>query len=310
MKNKDKIKNIKNVLEYFLDHLKSCKLCPRECGVNRLKGETGFCGTAKDLVVYTAFIHKGEEPPITGEKGSGTIFFSGCNLKCIYCQNFKFSHRLEGKPVKKGDLAQVMIDLQNKKAENINLVTPTHFLPQILEALLIAYEKGLNIPIVYNSSGYEKPWVIEKLRGIIDIYLVDMKYYTPEAALLGSKTRNYPLYNRKAILCMHNQKKEPVWQKNTLKKGLIIRHLILPGLTEESRQIIRWIKDIMPSAYISLMSQYKPYFEAKNNPALNRRINYEEYTSLAQLIENIGLEGWFQEFEPPDQLAGVYFKSF
>ena len=310
MKNKDKIKNIKNVLGYFLEHLKSCELCPRACGVNRLKKETGFCGMANDLTVYTAFIHRGEEPPIIGKKGSGTIFFSGCNLKCVYCQNFKFSHKLEGRLITKDYLAQVMLDLENRGAENINFVTPTHFLPQILESLLIACEKGLNIPIVYNSSGYERPEIIEKLEKIVDIYLADMKYHSPEAAFLGSKTRDYPSYNKGAILRMYNQRKTPVWQENGLKKGLIIRHLILPTLNEDSRQIIKWIKDNTPSAYISIMFQYKPYFEAKNDPRLGRKINYEEYAGISQFVENMELNGWIQEFEPPDELAGIHFKPF
>jgi len=260
-----------------------------------------------EIIIYTALLHKGEEPALVGNnRGSGTVFFSGCNLRCIYCQNYKFSHFLEGKNITTEDLARLFLRLQEKGALNINLVTPTHFLPQILESLLIAFKKGLNIPIVYNSSGYEKKEIIQKLDKIVDIYLVDMKYYSKEASLIGSKTADYPFYNKEAVLEMYRQKKTLLWEGEILKEGLIIRHLILPGLVEESIKIIKWIEENTPHALVSLMSQYRPYFKAEKHPLLGRTINYQEYKEAKNYLENTHLEGWIQEFLPPQDLAGPY----
>jgi putative pyruvate formate lyase activating enzyme len=275
--------------------------------VNRLKGEIGFCGISKDLMVYTSFLHKGEEPPISGDRGSGTIFFSGCSLKCIYCQNYRFSHNLEGKTIKEEDLAEIMLNLQAQGAHNINLVTPTHFLPQILKSLLIAYQKGFDIPIVYNCSGYEKEEIIAKLEGIIDIYLPDMKYFDHKASFLASKTPKYHFYNKKAVLEMYRQKKVPLWKGNLMKEGIIIRHLVLPSFADDSKRIIKWIKRYTPQAYISVMFQYRPYFKAKKSSVLNREITYEEYKVITSFLEQMGLKGWVQEFNPPQDLAGIYF---
>lgn len=257
-------------------------------------------------IIYTALLHKGEEPALVGDRGSGTVFFSGCNLRCVYCQNYKFSHLLEGKSITIEELAKLFIRLQKRGALNINLVTPTHFLPQILEALLIAFEEGLNIPIIYNSSGYEKKEIIQLLDKIIDIYLVDMKYYSKETSLIGSKTADYPFYNKEAVLEMYRQKRKPLWEAKILKEGLIIRHLILPGFVEESIKVIKWIEENTPHALISLMSQYRPYFKAKGDPLLGRTINRQEYEKVKNYLENTHLEGWIQEFLPPQDLAGPY----
>ncbi|RKY39152.1 MAG: radical SAM protein [Candidatus Omnitrophota bacterium] len=307
-KNKNKIYKIKEKLDYFLAQWKNCRLCPRQCGVDRSK-EVGFC-QIKELSVYTAFLHRGEEPPLVGEKGSGTIFFSGCNLRCIYCQNFKFSHLRQGKVLDEPQLASLMLKLQAQGAKNINLVTPTHFLPQIIKALLIAYQQGLNIPIVYNSSGYERPEIIKALEGIVDIYLVDMKYFTSSASWLGSRTKDYPFYNRKAVKAMYQQIDFPFWEEGLLKKGIIIRHLLLPTMVKEAKRILWWIKANTPQAYISVMFQYRPYFKASSVPRLNRPPSYEEYLELKKLVEEIGLQGWIQEFNPPEELAGVHFNPF
>lgn len=307
---KRKILQIQQNADYFRTHLTQCRLCPRECGVNRKKGGRGFCGASDTLTIYTAFLHKGEEPPLSGEKGSGTIFFSGCNLKCIYCQNYIFSHTIKGKFFTSEELATLMFSLQEKGAHNINLVTPTHFLPQILEALLIALEKGLNIPIVYNFSGFEKEEVIRRLEGIIDIYLPDMKYITPKIAVLGSQTPQYPSFNQKAVLEMYRQKKTPFFHKNMLIDGLIIRHLVLPGCIDETKKVISWVKTHMPDVLMSIMFQYTPYYRANKHKNLKRRIIFEEYQEITQFIDEMGVYGWVQEFNPPKTLAGVHFKPF
>jgi putative pyruvate formate lyase activating enzyme len=305
-----KIRLLENNLGYFLKILENCTLCPRNCKVNRVKGDKGFCGVSQDLMIYTAFLHKGEEPPISGDRGSGTIFFSGCSLKCIYCQNYRFSHNLEGKSFTEQDLAEIMLNLQLEGAHNINLVTPTHFLPQILKSLLIAYQEGLNLPIVYNSSGYEKEEIIARLEGIVDIYLPDMKYFDHRASLLASKTPKYCVYAKKAILEMYRQKKKPLWRENLLTEGIIIRHLVLPSLIDNSKRAIKWIKKCTPKAYLSVMFQYRPYFNARESLVLNRELNYKEYKEIIEFLEKIEPEGWVQEFNPPQDLAGVYFTSF
>ncbi|RLF43811.1 MAG: radical SAM protein [Thermoplasmata archaeon] len=300
-----KIETIKKILPYFKSHLTNCQLCPRNCRINREK-QKGFCKMGDEVIIYTALLHKGEEPALVGDRGSGTVFFSGCNLRCIYCQNYKFSHLLKGKSITTDDLARLFLRLQKSGALNINLVTPTHFLPQILESLLIAFKKGLNIPIVYNSSGYEKKEIIQKLDKIVDIYLVDMKYYSKEASIAGSKTADYPLYNKEVVLEMYKQKSQPLWEGKILKEGLIIRHLILPGLFEESIKVIKWIEENVHLALVSLMSQYRPYFKAEKHPLLGRIISYQEYEKVKSYLENTHLEGWIQEFLPPQDLAGPY----
>ena len=303
---KQKIKLIKQGIGPLYKRLEECDLCPRNCRVNRLAGEIGYCGLAEDLMVYTSFLHTGEEPGISEGRGSGTIFFSGCNLKCIYCQNHKFSHLLEGKVISKQRLAQIMVNLQAKEASNINLVTPTHLSPQILEALLIALEDGLNIPLVYNTSGYEKKEVIEQLEAIVDIYLCDLKYVSDKLSNRYSKAPKYAIFALESLKEMARQVK-PLWDKNTLKKGLIIRHLVLPNHIDESKKILSWISQNIPQALVSIMSQYQPYFKANLYPEINRRLAESEYKESKEFVEELGLEGWVQEFNPQAELAGVNF---
>ncbi len=287
--------------------LQKCSLCPRDCQANRLEGQTGYCGAGKDLVVYTAFLHHGEEPGISGEGGSGTIFFSACNLKCVYCQNHRFSHSLEGNRVTSEDLAGLMLRLQEKGAENINLVTPTHFLPQILEALSIAFRTGLRLPLVYNTSGYEKAETIEILDGIVDVYLADMRYITPSVAERYSNAPDYPSVNQKSLQRMHQQK-QTTWKGELLKEGTIVRHLVLPGHVDESIKVLTWINENIPRAIISLMFQYQPYFKAHLYPEIDRRVNEAEYNRTRDFLEGLDLEGWVQELSPEGELAGVHFK--
>ena len=262
------------------------------------------------MAVFTAFLHCGEEPAISGPGGSGTIFFSGCNLKCIYCQNYEFSQSMKGRKITPQDLSQMILGLQKDGADNINLVTPTHFLPQILETLSLALKKGLKIPIVYNTSGYEKKEIIEQLEGIIDIYLADLRYLSPDLAKKYSTAENYPETAKESIKEMYRQYPEPVWQDNMLKKGLIIRQLLLPGYLKESKNILNWIKKNTPKALTSVLFQYRPYFKAKDFPEINRPINKLEYAEIKEFVEGSGIkEGWLQDYNPREDLAGVHFKE-
>lgn len=304
-----KLKAIEKALNFLAPRLKACDICPRQCRVNRLNGGVGYCKAGKDIVVYTSFLHGGEEPAISGNDGSGTIFFSGCNLGCIYCQNHKFSHALKGNILTNEETADMMLKLQREEAHNINLVTPTHFLPQILEALHIAVLKGLNIPIVYNTSGYEKKEIIELLDGIVDIYLPDMKYMSEELARECSLAADYSFYNKEALLEMYRQKSTPFYDEDILTQGLVVRHLVIPGHVEETFSILSWIKENMPGCLTSVMFQYQPYYEAKKSPHLNRAINPEEYTQVKDFVQNLGLAGWIQDLTPKEDMAGVYFSQ-
>lgn len=306
---KGKITLIEERIASLYQRLKKCDICPRNCQVDRLKGEKGYCGGGKDLLIYTAFLHQGEEPGISGGKGSGTIFLSGCNLKCLYCQNYRFSHLKQGKTIEEKDLAKIMLNLQKKGAVNINLVTPTHFLPQILRSLLIAYKKGLKLPLVYNTSGYEKKEVISQLEGIVDVYLTDFRYLSPALAKKYSQAWDYPQVCQESLVEMCRQIPKTLWKKDILQKGVIIRQLVLPGHIQESKQILSWIKENIPLAYVSVMSQYRPYFKAFEHPPLNRPLNQTEYSQIKAFIEELGLEGWVQDFQPEYSLAGAYFRA-
>lgn len=308
MNSAPKIDLIKKIVEPLYERLGKCDICPRECGVNRLKDEKGFCGAGKDLKVFTSFLHKGEEPAISGEKGSGTIFFSGCNLKCIYCQNYKFSHYMKGKTLTEDNLAEIMLNLQKDGAHNINLVTPTHYLPQILKSLIIALEQGLNIPIVYNTSGYEKKEIIEGLEGIIDIYLTDFKYPCEVLSKHLSNAPKYRLFASESIKEM-NRQVSPIWKGNLLKKGLIIRHLVLPDYMNESKEVLSWIKQNTPQSLVSLMFQYQPYYKANTYPQINRAINLDEYKEIKAFCESLELDGWIQDLTPQEDMAGVHFNE-
>ncbi len=318
-----KIKLCKTLAKALKKRLKRCNICPRNCLINRLKGEKGYCGANKDMVVYSAFSHHGEEPGISGQEGSGTIFFSGCNLKCVYCQNYKFSHTISGKKTSAADLAKTMLTLQEKKAHNINLVTPTHFLPQIIDALAIAFSDGLNIPIVYNTSGYEKEEIIKQLEGLIDIYLTDLKYMETSLAKQYSRAPEYPAFAAKSLLEMNRQIKTPIpkgvaspipkgmaspTSKKLLERGVVIRHLVLPNHIRESKDLLFWIKKNTPEALVSVMFQYQPYFKANLYPQINRPIEYSEYQEIKKFTEEIKIKGWIQDHLPQEDMAGPYFE--
>jgi len=303
----DKIRTLKARMPVINERLHACNLCPRNCKVDRLLGQRGYCGAGREVVVYTAFLHKGEEPAISGTNGSGAIFFSGCNVRCCYCQNYTFSQLGKGTVISVDDLARIMIKLQDKGAHNINVVTPTPYIAQILQALLLAYQDGLIIPIVYNTSGYEHAWVIDLLDGIIDVYLPDMKYINTEGALRYSHAHDYSLRNQESIQAMYKQKQPFSIKGDLLESGLVIRHLVLPGQIQESLAIVSWIKEHTPQAFLSLMFQYQPYYQARQYPEINRALTMEEYQFVSSFVSAMGLQGWMQEFPPQEDLAGVYF---
>ncbi|MCF7887355.1 MAG: radical SAM protein [Candidatus Omnitrophica bacterium] len=304
-----KIKYIDKIYPKLSKNLESCTLCPRNCQVNRVKNEKGYCGQNKDLKIYSSFLHFGEEPPISGKRGSGTIFFSGCNLRCVYCQNYQFSQLDNSKIVEKEELAKIMLNLEKKGAQNLNLVTPTHFLPQILKALKTALENGLKLPIVYNSSGYEKKDIVEKIVPIIDSWLLDFKYLNSKTAKKYSNSAKYPRIAKEIASYLYNYQNSQNRPNRGQIPPIIIRHLILPNHTQESKQLILWLNKNAPNIPISIMSQYQPYYKAKNYFNINRSLSLKEYNQIKKTIEELEPEGWFQEFKPQESLAGVYLKE-
>ncbi|MFA5156270.1 MAG: radical SAM protein [Candidatus Omnitrophota bacterium] len=292
--------------------LESCAICPRKCKVNRLKGQTGFCKTGLEPVVYSSLPHHGEEPPISGKRGSGTIFFSGCNMACVYCQNYEFSQAIDGKPASDEELANLMLKLQDSGCHNINLVTPTHVMPQILKALLLAIPKGLRIPLVYNTGGFELPAIIRLLDGIVDIYLADMRYADSRMAIKYSFAADYARFNRESIAEMHRQTGIAEFGENgIIKKGLIVRLLVMPENISGTEETIKFIaENISKDTYISLMSQYTPFYKASGIKELSRRISREAYSSAQAAMEKYGLyNGWTQDSGGLDRFAGVNIKN-
>ncbi|MCF7870328.1 MAG: radical SAM protein [Candidatus Omnitrophica bacterium] len=304
-----KIKYIEKIYPELLKNLESCRLCPRNCQANRIKNEKGYCGQNKDLKIYNSFLHFGEEPPISGKRGSGTIFFSGCGLRCVYCQNYQFSQLDNGRVTEEAELVKIMLNLEKKGAQNLNLVTPTHFLPQILKALKTALEKGLKLPIVYNSSGYEKKGIVEKIAPTIDSWLLDFKYLNSKTAEKHSNSPRYPNLIKKIVSYLYNHENGQNRPNRGQIPPIIIRHLILPNHIQESIAILNWINKNSPKIPISMMSQYQPYFKAKHYQPIKRPLNQKEYNQIKQLIEELNLNGWLQEFITQKEMAGVYFKE-
>ncbi|MFA5224639.1 MAG: radical SAM protein [Candidatus Omnitrophota bacterium] len=255
--------------------------------------------------------HHGEEPPVSGKRGSGTIFFSHCNMGCVYCQNYEFSQLGKGREYEFVDLARIMLSLQESGCHNINLVTPTHVLPQILKALEIAIEGGLNIPLVYNTSGYESVKTLELLEGVVDIYLADMRYADNMMSQKFSQAPDYPERNREAVKEMQRQVGIAEFdQEGLIKKGLIIRHLVLPNQVSGTDKIMQFIaRDISEDTYISLMSQYLPYYRASHYPEISRRLKNDEYEEAKKILEKYNLlNGWIQESYGSERFAGVNIK--
>jgi len=286
LENKDKIKKTKEIL---LSILENCNLCPRDCKVNRLKNEKGFCKTGRFAIVSSYFLHFGEEPELVGRTGSGTIFFSNCNLGCIYCQNYTISHLGEGEEINSFELAKIMLKLQKLKAENINFVTPTHVIPQIIEALELAIEEGLNIPLVYNCGGYEKKETIALLDGIFDIYMPDIKYADNNIAKKFSFADNYFEIVKEAVLEMHRQVGDLIIEDGIAKRGLLIRHLVLPNRLASSFSVLDFVRSISKDTYINIMDQYHPCFRAYEFKELSRRITDKEYLEVLEYAKTLGL---------------------
>jgi putative pyruvate formate lyase activating enzyme len=278
--------------EMLLESLKNCNLCPRECGVDRVSGELGVCRAPFDVYISSAHPHFGEEPPLVGTNGSGTIFFTHCSLRCVFCINYEISHLGEGYKVSYEKLADAMLRLQKVMGcHNINLVTPTHYMPQILMALDIAASKGLSVPVVYNTSGWEKVEMLKYLDGVVDIYMPDFKYYDSEmSSKYSAGAGSYPEITKKAILEMHRQvgvlKVSP---RGIAQRGLIIRHLVMPNNVSGSKDVMRWISQNLPEdTYINIMSQYMPVYKAKEYPEIGRRITYNEYYEVVDEVKRLG----------------------
>jgi len=277
--------------------LAACDLCPHDCGVNRIKGERGICGAGLKPKIASANVHHGEEPPISGTQGSGTVFFSGCSLKCMFCQNFPISQLGNGEEITTGELAKRMLRLQRLGVHNINFVTPTHYLPQILAALWLAIPGGFSLPIVWNSSGYEKVDALRLLVGIVGIYLPDMKYSEDRCAEEISSGPGYRDCNRSAVKEMLRQVGHLQLDDDGIaRQGLIIRHLVLPDGVAGSRETLAWIAENLGSAtHIALMKQYFPAHLAVTSETIGRKIKDEEYDEAAADLEEFGLEnGWVQ----------------
>ncbi len=283
-------KKIEEIIDILWERLRNCKLCPRRCKVDRLKGEKGFCQTSRFAKVSSFFLHFGEEPEIVGKGGSGTIFFSGCNLGCIFCQNYSISALGEGEEVSKEELAQMMITLQQEGAENINFVTPTHVVAQIIEALPIAIEKGLNIPLVYNCGGYENVETLKIMEGVFDIFMPDVKYSDASVAERLSSASDYWEKVKEALLEMYRQVGDLVVENGVAKRGLLVRHLILPNRLAGSFKVLDFIKEkISPNTYVNIMNQYYPCYKAYEFKELSRRITLDEYKEVIEYAHRIGL---------------------
>lgn len=288
---------IKQILPVLISNLSHCQLCPHQCGVNREQREMGFCRTGRYAKVSSYGPHYGEEPPLSGKRGSGTIFFANCNMACCYCQNYEISQQGRGEEVNAEQLAGIMTNLSKWGCHNLNLVSPTHVLPQILEALLIAAEQGLNLPVVYNTGGYERPEIIALLEEIVDIYMPDMKYGNSEKGLIYSKVKDYPDYNQKAVTEMFSQVGDlKIDRDGIASRGLLIRHLVLPNQVAGSEDVFRFIADeISPGTYVNIMDQYHPVYQAMADPKIKRRITSQEYQQAVNFAEQSGLKnikGW------------------
>lgn len=284
----DKIVSLKEIF-------KDCVLCPRRCHVDRTQGELGYCRMPAKILMDCALPHHGEEPPLSGTRGAGTIFFSSCNLGCIYCQNYQISHQTRGREIDSHVLAQVMLDLQNRGCHNIEAVTPTPQTPLIMEALLFAREQGLKTPFVYNCGGYENPPIIKMLDKMVDIYLPDFKYGVKEDGAAFSAVSDYPRYALDSLKEMVRQVGADLEMENDVaKRGVILRHLVLPGKLKNSQEVFRLIKkEISTSVPISLMSQYTPIDKVRNHPQLGRRITGKEYNHVVDFALDLGFDNLF-----------------
>jgi putative pyruvate formate lyase activating enzyme len=277
--------------EQARERLSACTLCPRRCGVDRLAGKTGVCQTGHLAWVSSFNPHFGEEAPLVGEHGSGTIFFTHCNLRCLFCQNFDISHEGIGQEVSHDQLAGIMLALQRQGCHNINFVTPSHVVPQILAALEIAASRGLNVPLVYNSGGYDLPETLELLDGVIDIYMPDFKFWDPEIARKTCTAADYPEVARQALKEMHRQVGDLVINADGIAgRGLLVRHLVMPGGMADTRQVMHFIvQEVSPRTYVNVMSQYRPCGRAHEVPGLEAPLSAAEYRRALQEAREEGI---------------------
>lgn len=277
--------------------LEKCAICPHNCGINRLNNQIGRCKSKDTVKVALYSTHNFEEPCISGKKGSGTVFFSNCNMNCVFCQNYEISQQGKGKEISIEELAEIFIKQQEKDVENINLVTPTSYVPQIIEAIKIARKNGLKLPIVYNTNGYEKVETLKMLEGYVDIYLPDFKYSDDELGKRLSKVDNYFEISTEALKEMYRQTGKAVFNgEGIMQKGMIIRHLVLPNHILNSRRVLKWINENMHDVYVSVMAQYFPTYKAKEIDDINRKLTKEEYEQIENYLYRLDLEnGYIQE---------------
>ena len=277
--------------------LEKCAICPHNCGINRLNNQIGRCKSKDTVKVALYSTHNFEEPCISGKKGSGTVFFSNCNMNCVFCQNYEISQQGKGKEISIEELAEIFIKQQEKDVENINLVTPTSYVPQIIEAIKIARKNGLKLPIVYNTNGYEKVETLKMLEGYVDIYLPDFKYSDNELGKRLSKVDNYFEIVTEALKEMYRQTGKAVFNdEGIMQRGMIIRHLVLPNHVLNSRRVLKWINENMHDVYVSVMAQYFPTYKAKKIDDINRKLTKEEYEQIENYLYRLNLEnGYIQD---------------
>ncbi len=282
---------LKERIEAAKSLLQSCRVCPRHCGINRRQDEVGKCRTPRQAMVSSYGPHFGEEAPLVGKRGSGTIFLTNCNLSCLFCQNYSISQLGEGEMVSKEELAYMMLYLQAKGCHNINLVSPTHVVPQILEALEIAVERGLDLPLVYNTGGYDSVETLKLLDGIVDIYMPDMKYSDEKIAQELSGIKNYPQVNKAAVKEMYRQVGDlQINEERIAQRGLLLRHLVLPHSLAGTEEMVNFVsKEISPNTYINIMAQYRPCYKAHDIPSLARPISTAEFQEAVKLAHQAGL---------------------
>ncbi len=281
---------LKKKTKEAFDRLSNCHLCPRNCGVDRTAGETGICKTGIRAVVASYAPHFGEEAPLIGSHGSGTIFFTHCNLLCCFCQNYDISHEGVGSEVSKSHLAQIMLHLQNLGCHNINFVNPSHVIPQILAALEVAVENGLNIPLVYNTGAYDNVDSLKLLNGIIDIYMPDFKFWDKKVSKETCNAADYPEIAKEAVKEMFRQVGDLVIENGIAKRGLLIRHLVMPDEMAGTREIMRFLsKEISENTYVNIMPQYRPCGDAYGNPNLSRSITQEEFENALMAVREEGI---------------------
>lgn len=277
--------------------LQKCNVCPRTCKVNRMNDELGECKAGFEPIISSYFPHFGEERPLVGIRGSGTIFIAGCNLQCLFCQNYETSHLCEGKPVSIEQFSSMMLELQRLGCHNINIVTPSHIVPQLIEAVFLAAKNGLHLPLVYNSSGYDALASLRLLEGVVDIYMPDLKFFNNELAAKYTTVSDYAHISRKAIKEMHRQVGDLIIENGIAKKGLLVRHLVMPGLGEDSKKILQFIaNEISIKTYLNIMPQYRPAGEAHRYPEISHSLPYSEFVAAIDYARSLGLSRLDKEY--------------